>query len=459
VLGFKRLCNPISPTGAPGYFTSTIAGMKQYCDGFAALKTQTAAAMAQYINSHDISGVTAPNDNTIVFTLTAPASDFLYILTLPFSSAAPKEYLDYVPDSAQFRAHTISDGPYAITSYTAGKEIKLAKNPAWTQSSDPLRHQYVNAIDVVEGQASDAAVQQQLQAGTADLSWDLPVPTASIPALQAAKDPNFGVYPTPDTNPYLVFNLLSPNNGGALGKVKVRQALEYAVDKVAIGKIYGGPTLNTPLGQVIPPGNSGYVKFDPYATPNSAGDPAKCKSLLSAAGYPNGLTLTDVARNAGNHPAVAQSVQADFAKCGVTTKIVPVSQGDYYGKYLNDPKATKAGTWDISEPGWVPDWFGNNGRSIVVPLFDGRTYGPNSTDYGDYNSPTVNALIDKALAAPDEQTAATYWHEADVAIMGDAPFIPFETQKTPLYHSSRVKNAVFSPFMQTFDMTNLWLAQ
>ena len=45
--------------------------------------------------------------------------------------------------------------------------------------------------------------------------------------------------------------------------------------------------------------------------------------MLAAAGYPNGLTLTDVYRNAGNHPAVAQSVQADLAKCGVKIKLVP----------------------------------------------------------------------------------------------------------------------------------------
>ena len=63
-----------------------------------------------------------------------------------------------------------------------------------------------------------------------------------------------------------MFNLQSPNNGSALGNVEVRQALEYAVDKVALGQVYGGPTLNTPLGQVIPPGNVGYQKIDPYQT-------------------------------------------------------------------------------------------------------------------------------------------------------------------------------------------------
>ena len=65
---------------------------------------------------------------------------------------------------------------------------------------------------------------------------------------------------------------------------------------------------------MIPPGQAGYQQFDLYPTAGHNGDPATCKSMLAAAGYPNGLTLTDVARNSGNHPAVAQSVQADFAR-------------------------------------------------------------------------------------------------------------------------------------------------
>ena len=456
VLGLKRLCNPVSPVGAPGYYENTIAGMKAYCDGFAKVPG-TVAAMTAYINGHSIAGVTAPDAQTIVFKLLQPASDFVNVLAMPFASAAPQEYLKYLPDSAPFRQHTISDGPYQIAGYTANQSITLNKNPAWTQASDPIRHQYVDHITITEGQDA-GPVQQQIQAGTADLQWDTVVPTASIPALQAADDARLGVYPALDTNPYLVFNLQSPTSGGALKNVKVRQAIEYAIDKTAIGQVYGGPALNTPLNQVIPPGNVGYQPFDLYPTANSGGDAATCKSMLAAAGYPHGITLTDVYRNAGNHPAVAQDIQADLKACGITDKLVPVNQGDYYGKYLNSPAAAQRGVWDISEPGWVPDWYGNNGRAVIEPLFDGRNYGPNSVDYGDYNNPDVNALIDKALAAPDQATAATYWHQADMQIMKDAAIVPFQTQKTALFRSTRVHNAIFLPFSQAYDLTQVWLS-
>jgi ABC-type transport system substrate-binding protein len=455
VLGFKRLCNPVSPVGAPGYYENTIAGMTAYCDGFAKVKA-TVPAMTAYINGTDIAGIKATDDATVVFTLLQPASDFLNILALPFASPAPKEYLNYLPDSAPFRQHTISDGPYQIVKYTANQEIDLDRNPAWAQATDPLRHQYVQHIKLTMGQ-DQGPVQQQIQAGTADLEWDTTVPTPNIAQLKAAKDARLGIYPTSDTNPYLLFNLQSPNSGGALKNVEVRQAIEYAIDKVAIGQVYGGPSINTPLNQVIPPGNVGYQQFDLYPTTDSKGDPAKCQQMLTAAGYPKGITIKDVYRNAGDHPAVAQAIQADLKKCGITDQLVPVNQGDYYGKYLASPDAAKRGVWDISEPGWVPDWYGNNGRTVIEPLFDGRTYGPNSVDYGDYDNPTVNSLIDKALAASDQSAAADLWHQADQQIMKDAAIVPLQTQQNALFHSSRVHNTIYWPFSQNYDITQVWL--
>ncbi|MGH8835854.1 MAG: ABC transporter substrate-binding protein [Actinomycetes bacterium] len=456
VRGLQRLCNPVSPVGAPGYYTNTIVGMQQFCDGFAKVPGN-AKAMADYIDSHQISGVTAPNDTTIVFKLMKPASDFLNILALPFASAAPVEYLRYVPDDATFRQHTLSDGPYEITKYSANKEIDLDRNSAWEQTADPIRHQYVDQIQIVQGQTDPGTVQQQIQAGTADMEWDTVVPTADIPALRASNDSRLGIFPALSTNPFLIFNFQSPNNSGALKKLQVRQALEYAIDKVAIGQIYGGPDLNTPLDQVIPPGNVGYQPFNLYPTPDHRGDPAKCKQMLAQAGYPNGLKLNYVYRNAGNHPAVTQSVQADLKKCGVTVKLIPQTPADFYGKYLTNPSGARQGLWDIAAPGWVPDWYGNNGRAIVEPLFDGRTYGPNSVDYGDYNSSEVNSLIDRAISEATADKAAPLWHQADMQIMKDAAFIPFQTQKTAIYHSSRVQNTIFFPFSQNYDLTQVWL--
>ncbi|WP_405144878.1 ABC transporter substrate-binding protein [Sphaerisporangium sp. NBC_01403] len=459
VRGFKRLCNPVAGAGAPGYYTSTIKGMAEYCAAYAKAfekDTPTPKALADFQNSHDIAGVRAKDDKTIVFTLVQPAGDFLNILALNFASAAPQEYDQYAPDDADFRQHVISNGPYKITKYVATKEIRLERNPAWKQESDPVRHQYVQAIEVKEGVTEPDSVQQQLEAGSADLAWDLPVPTAQLPRLSSSGDPNYKVYPGAITNPYLVFNLQSKNENGAMGKLGVRQAIEYAISKVAIGKIYGGKELNTPLHTAIPPGNIGYQEYNPYPTPNDEGDAAKCKQTLAEAGYPNGLTLIGAFRNAGNHPSVFQSYSADLQKCGITVKGLPVRQGDYYGAFLQNPSLAKDSKWDISAPGWIPDWYGNNGRSVSQPLFQTNCT-PGTSNYGCYSNPQVDDLIKRALAEPDQTKAAVLWHQVDQKVLADAVIVPFQNQNTPIYHAKRVKNALYLPSFQLFDLTNLWL--
>jgi peptide/nickel transport system substrate-binding protein len=135
--------------------------------------------------------------------------------------------------------------------------------------------------------------------------------------------------------------------------------------------------------------------------------------------------------------------------------VVPPAQ--FYTKYLESADASKRGVWDLAAPGWVPDWFGNNGRSIITPLFDGRTYGPGTTDYGDYNSDATNSAIDAALAASSQTDANKFWHAADMQIMKDAAVIPVLNQQTPVFRSTRVQNFVYFPFSQQADVTNVWL--
>ncbi|HEY7486402.1 MAG TPA: ABC transporter substrate-binding protein [Streptosporangiaceae bacterium] len=464
IRGIKRLCNP-NPNGTGGnkaYYTDTIAGFRAFCAGYTKVKADDPKAMADYQNTHDVAGMRTVDDHTLVFTLIRPAADFPSILAMEFASPAPKEYDQYVPDSDDFRRHTLSSGPYKIVRYDPKTGITLDRNPNWRAETDPLRKAYVDRIQLQQGQDSPVAAEQQIEAGTADLIWDHVVPTAAIARLKAAHDKRLGIFATANTNPHLRFNFDSPNNLGALRNLKIRQAIEYAINKEALAKIYGGASLNTPLTTVIPPGSTGYRASDLYRTPNFQGDVAKCKTLLAAGMREVGigaLTLNYVYRTSSNHPKVTQSVADNLEACGIQTRLQPTSQDDFYGKFLANPQNSEEGKWDIAAPGWNADWPGVNGRSIVQPLFDGTTCGPNSINYGCFQNTRVDQLIDRALAAKTPGAAAGLWAQADREIMKDAGFVPFLQQLTPLTHSSRVHNALFLQKAQLFDYTNIWLSK
>jgi peptide/nickel transport system substrate-binding protein len=464
---FQAFCNPGQfPVGNSSYFTGTIAGLASYCNAeinhFKQAKV-TPAAVAAWQDSHPVSGLSAPSPLTLQVTLTQPASDFNDIMALPFVSARPREYDAYLPGSAELNQHMMSDGPYQVTSYVPNKTIVLTPNPAWKQSTDPLRHQYVSKIVVTMGTSSDQTVLTDLQASSQDLFLaDLGIPAQSIAGLQASHDSRLRIWPSSNLNPYIILNLRSPNSGGAMKKLAVRQAIEYAVNKSAIVKVLGGPVINKIDSSAIPPGNIGYQPYTTYATPADQGRPAKCKSLLASAGYRSGLTLGYLYANDSTGTTIFQSLQGSLARCGITLNGMPKpSGGAYFTDLGNTPQTSKPGTWDMATGSWFPDWFGTNGRTLIQPLFQ-TNCSLGTVNAGCYSSPAVDGLITQALKTSAQPAAAALWHEADTDVMNDAAIVPLVSSQISQYASSRVHSASagtanFSTLIQGWDLTNIWL--
>jgi peptide/nickel transport system substrate-binding protein len=466
---FKAFCNPVSPVGNEDYYESTIAGMTAYCNAetayFANTKAHpgTAANIAGFQNSNNISGITAPSALTLQFTLTQPASDFLYMLAMPFASARPVEYDAYVPNSLQLDQNTLSDGPYEISSYLPSKSITMVRNPAWKQSTDSLRHDYVDKVLVTEGVTSAQTQLADMQAGSQDLPMDTAINPASISSLETSNASNFHVWPDSDLYPYVIFNLRSPDASGAMQKLLLRQAIEYGVNKAAAVKAIGGPTVAKVTNTVVPPGNVGYVNYNLYPNDGGQGNVAMCKTDLTKAGYPHGISLSYMYENDSSDTRIFTAIQASLANCGITLTGKPEPGSTIFTDLGDAPENNKANQWDIGQAIWFPDWFGNNGRTVVQALFQGPDCVINTVNYGCFNSAAVNSLISQAESASTLAAAGSDWHQADMEVMQNAVMVPIMSQQFPLYASARVRGvgyptAIFAPNIGDADITNLWLA-
>jgi len=263
-----------------------------------------------------------------------------------------------------------------------------------------------------------ASIQRAIDREEADLSLDSHVPQTQLAALRAdpQRSRRLAVKPT---GSLLLLVLGTHREAGAIADVRVRQAVNYAIDKVAYRDALAGKF--APQGElastIMAPGSLGYRRYDLYPSPGGRGDPAKARALLAEAGYPNGLTLRFVTFGSGRYAATRKPIEESLARAGIRLKVKTYEGPDLWEKSLNVP--SKRLEHQLGQTIWNLDYLGDNARQTIVPLFDGRYL-----NISEYNNPEVNRLIDRALAEPDQARRAAMWAQIDQRIMRDAPMVP-----------------------------------
>ncbi|WP_218671531.1 ABC transporter substrate-binding protein [Microbispora sp. GKU 823] len=454
VYAIKRFCDPNKQVAAINYFQLAFSGFRDYCEKFAKVPPGDPAKSKAFIDSHDIPGVSAPDDKTLVLRSDTKNYDFLSILSMNFVSPLPEEVAaKYVGDSLEFRKNYPSSGPYQIASYEPGRSLVLKKVPGYDHAGDPARKAYVDEIVVDFTTNSEDAVVQKIQSGDADLSLYLDVPPLStIQQYQASNSPYLHSSDSGAAN-FITINArpeaTSPG-AEALRKLKVRQALAYAVNKANLVQAQGGKIAARPLGQIITSTILGHQDFDPYPTPGNAGDPAKAKQLLAEAGYPNGLKLDAVYRVNAQFETIAVTLKADLAKAGIELNLIPVPPAQS-SAYLQDPKSR----WDVFlSASFAPDWQGPSTRMLLGGWLDSDAApcGTGNVHAICYDNPELNKLAAKAFPSDDP---GPIWAEADRLVSADLPWIPLFEKRKVAITSDRVRNWTWSSLATQADITNI----
>jgi len=400
-----------------------------------------------------ISGLQAPDPHTLRITLDRPASDFPSILTLPFFSPVPEDHAKQYRLGRDYGQHLIASGPYRLGRYRPGRTIELVRNESWDPRTDPLRRAWVDKVSVTIGR-SEGEIQQDIEDGTADLNLDaVPPPVAELQRL--SNDPTlsrqFSIQTTGCVH-YLTMQM----DAGPTRSLAVRQAVNYAIDRQAVVLALGGTYAGEPASTVLSPTLVGYGAFDLYPSQDDAGDPDRARQLLAGAGYPSGVALTYVGQSSPKWKALYEALRTSLARAGIRLKPTFYKGLEAYTKSLR--VRAKREEHQLGAARVCPDVPGNGSRSIIGVLLDGRTITPTSNNnYGDYNNPKVNALIDQAYATRDDRARAALWGQIDRLVMQDAAWAPLVYDREAFFWSSRVRNWTFTPWLANPDITNLWL--
>jgi YVTN family beta-propeller protein len=227
--------------------------------------------------------VTRPGSRTITFHLTARDPDFPYQLAMPTFDAVPAG----MPLVA--RLPLPATGPYRVAAYQAKRGvIRLVRNPrfkVWSPAAQPGG--YVDEIVERYNYSAQAAVHAVLR-GTADITTDGLDQTWS-PALAAMLQTRYSsrLYSAPLLT---TLGLWMNTRLAPFDDVRVRQALNYAVDRNHLVQINGGSIGARVSCQFLPPDFEGYRPYCPYTVAPTAGgtytgpDLAKARRLVAASG-------------------------------------------------------------------------------------------------------------------------------------------------------------------------------
>ena len=436
VYAVERQLDPDHPS--PNPYSRLIDGVAEFASG----------------KARSISGLRALDTYTLRITLERPASDFPSILTLPFFSPVPKEHAKEYAPGTEYAQNLVGSGPYTLATdgYDPGRLIRLVRNQNWDPRTDPLRKAWVDKITVTVGR-SETDIQQAIEGGEQDLNLDLiPPPNADLQRLSGDRDlsKRLAVETTG-----CVHYLTLQTDSRPTSERKVRQAINYAIDRQAVVLALGGRYAGEPASTILSPTLAGYSAFDLYPSQDSRGDPDAAKRLLADAGHPNGVKLTYVGQSSAPWQALYDALEASLARAGIRLKPKFLKYPRVYNESLR--LQSKKDQHQVGAAGWCPDYPGNGGRSVGV-LLDGRKIIPTANNnYGDYNNPKVNALIDQASATQDARARNALWGQIDRLAMEDAAWAPLVYDRKAFFWSARVRNWTFTPWLSNPDITNLWL--
>lgn len=361
--------------------------------------------------SGDLDTIETPDAKTIVFHLKKPFADFASALAQPNFVPFPKG----TGAAAAFDTKPIASGPYKVESYQRGTKLKLVRNPHWKASSDTVRAAKPDSFEFAFG-LDGATIDERMLAGqgadkNAIAGAIQPATVARIQAPQY-KDRTLSTYMGCTT--YMSLNTTKK----PLDDVRVRQAVNYAVDKDSVVAGDGGAVLATKATAIQPPTIVGRADYEAYPF-----DQAKAKQLLAEAGLSGGFDLTLDVRPVARQQGMAVAIQESLKPLGVNVKINNIDTSTFY-----EVIGTPARQHDAALTGWCPDW--SSGATFLPPLFDGRNiFEKGNSNLAQINDKAINERIDEIAAMTDVDAANAAYGELDKQIMEKAPIVPLLYEK------------------------------
>jgi peptide/nickel transport system substrate-binding protein len=390
---------------------------------------------------------------TLTFHLTAPDPEFLDKLCLPFAYVVPAS------TSKKLTGNNVppGTGPYMWQSYNPNTAAVLVRNPyfhVWSAAAQPPG----NPDKIVEKYGLTVSDEvTAVENGQANEVFDGDV----IPAdrLNELNSPQFAsqVHVNPLTADwYFALNTKRP----PFNNLQARQAINYATDRNAYVKIYGGPSLAVPTCQILPPNFPGYKPYCPYTAGTShtkwtAPDLAKAKSLVKASGTAGMKVVvnTDIPDK-----ALGQQMVSDLNKIGYKASLQALSGSIQYPFLQN---SNNLGKWNVGWSAWYQDYpAASDFLDILLGCDNVHPHSDASPNIAEFCVPSIQAQMQKArsMGQTNPTAASNLWATIDHEVTDQAPWVDLYNPKQIDFLSKNVHGYQWNPQWYIL-IDQMWLSK
>jgi oligopeptide transport system substrate-binding protein len=354
-------------------------------------------------------GAVALDPQTLQLTLEHPAPVLPQILKHQSYFPVPEHAIERWGDKWTEPAHFASNGPYVVQSWKLGEQVRLAKNPRYPDAAGLCfdRVDFVPTPDPVTGERRVLRGELDVNAG---------IQSNRVSRLRA--DPTAA--PFVRSHPYLTttYVIFNTRDVVPLQDRRVRTAIGMAIDRQFIADKLGRAG-QVPTTSFVPRGIAGYLPPDgPHPQPVWAGwsldrRKAAARELMRRAGYgpDRPLKLEIKMFNSASTVPFAEAIQADLQDIDVDTTFRLEDGAVIFTSFnIRD--------FQLGLVGWVADY---DDPMTFLGLMKSDTGAQN---YGDYDNPAYDALLNKADNEPDGAKRAQYLAAAEQMMLNDANVAP-----------------------------------
>jgi peptide/nickel transport system substrate-binding protein len=390
-------------------FYEDIVGAEDFADG----------------KADSISGITT-NDQTgeITIELTDPNGTYPHLLGLMFGAPIPKNTPNADDPAGLTNNPPPSSGPYMITNVDAPRTAVMVRNPQFKTVQDAGASEvpdgHVDQINIAQNKSNSAQV-TGVEQGSIDFMVDPPI-SDRLPEVRAQYSDRFRFEESINTY-YWWMNTQTP----PFNDVRVRQAINYAIDPEALNRIFGGRL--HPTQQILPPGMPGYQEYKLYPGP----DMQKAQQLLAQAN-PSDKDITVWTDDEPDRKRLGEYYEDLLKQLGFNTTLKVIA-GDVYFTTIGNEKTPDLDTG-------FSDWFQDfpHPDDFFRPLLNGPGDLPtNSNNFSSVHIPALDKKMDELLMHQlDEPGIEDQYAALDKAYMEQAVWAPYGNEEFTTFVSDRL---------------------